>query len=307
LKNSVKSKRVIFIFLDGVGIGKKDPAINPFFAGEYPTLKHLCGGSLPSLNNAWRVSRYYTVTSLNATLDVPGFPQSGTGQTTLLTGINAAQFIGKHFGPHPYSTLRPLLKDENIFAKLHAMGKTVLFANAYPQRYFDYIAQRPTFVGTNALAWMLSGFQLRTHEDLREGKALSADITNERWKDLSHPDIAPITALEAGERLVKLSDAHDFVFYEYYLTDKAGHSQSMPDAIQSLKMINDLLYGIVEHIDLSKTLLLLTSDHGNMEDLSVRTHTLNNVPLLTFGNVNDSVFKVKSIKDVAPFIINYLR
>jgi 2,3-bisphosphoglycerate-independent phosphoglycerate mutase len=306
LESSIKSKRVIFIFLDGVGIGKNDPAANPFFADDFPTLKHLFGGAMPSIGNAHRSSKYYSVVPLDATLDMPGFPQSGTGQSALLTGINAAQHIGKHFGPHPYSSLRPLLKDHNIFRKVHAMGKSALFANAYPQRYFEYIAKKPTFVGANALAWMLSDFRLRNHNDLFDGNALSPDITNERWKDLGYPEILPISPLQAGERLCQFSASHDFVFFEYYQTDKAGHNQSMADAIAALKLIDELLHGIIEHIDLSKTLLLLTSDHGNMEDLSVRTHTLNPVPLLTFGNVNDKIARLKSITDVAPFIIDYL-
>ncbi|MFI5252496.1 MAG: alkaline phosphatase family protein [Bacteroidota bacterium] len=299
-------KSVIFFFLDGVGIGRKDSSSNPFFAGTYPTIQEIFCGSIPSLEDDHRTSYKYSTVPLDATLGVPGYPQSGTGQTALLTGINAAQHIGKHFGPHPYSLLRPIIKEHNIFAKLHSLGRSVLFANAYPQKYFEYIAQKPGIVGANALAWLLSNFDLKNHNDLLTGNALSADITNERWKRMGYPEISEITPYEAGERLAVLSQKYNFVMFEYYQTDKAGHAQSMYDAIKILTMLDDMLKGILDNIDMERTLLLLTSDHGNMEDLSTRTHTLNPVPLIAAGNDHAIIHGKNSIIDVAPIIVDFL-
>ncbi len=48
-------------------------------------------------------------------LGVEGLPQSGTGQTSIFCGVNASKIVGKHFGPYPYSTLIPIIKEKNIF------------------------------------------------------------------------------------------------------------------------------------------------------------------------------------------------
>ncbi|HMK39180.1 MAG TPA: metalloenzyme, partial [Bacteroidota bacterium] len=91
-------RRVLMLFLDGVGIGVKDPHVNPLFAARMTALRALFGGELPSLGRR-RISRGpATVLPLDATLGVPGLPQSGTGQASLFTGINGAALAGKHFG-----------------------------------------------------------------------------------------------------------------------------------------------------------------------------------------------------------------
>lgn len=119
------------LFLDGVGIGRRDPDTNPFFAADFPALRTLSGGEVPSLESLASDGFGSRCMPIDATLGVEGLPQSGTGQTTLFTGINGARLIGKHFGPHPYSTLKPLIREKNIFRQLHEHGKTTCFANAF--------------------------------------------------------------------------------------------------------------------------------------------------------------------------------
>jgi bisphosphoglycerate-independent phosphoglycerate mutase (AlkP superfamily) len=57
----------------------------------------------------------------------------------------------------------------------------------------------------------------------------------------------------------------------------------MPWAVAQMEMIDAVLQGLLETWDDGEGLILLTSDHGNMEDLAVRRHTANPVPLLLFG------------------------
>jgi 2,3-bisphosphoglycerate-independent phosphoglycerate mutase len=55
------------------------------------------------------------------------------------------------------------------------------------------------------------------------------------------------------------------------------------------------------------TLLLITSDHGNLEDLSTSSHTLNQVPLLAVGaDVETTTRGLRSLVDVAPYILETL-
>ena len=52
-------------------------------------------------------------------------------------------------------------------------------------------------------------------------------------------------------------------------------------------------------------LILITSDHGNIEDLSTRRHTLNPVPAIIIGNPDHRAqfsAGLSSLSDIAPAI-----
>ena len=90
-------KRLLFFFLDGVGLGKADPIINPFAAATMPTLERLLGGKKLTLESVPLESKRATLLALDATLGVAGLPQSATGQATLLNGKNVPAVIGNHY------------------------------------------------------------------------------------------------------------------------------------------------------------------------------------------------------------------
>lgn len=243
--------------------------------------------------------------SINATLGFPGLPQSGTGQTALLTGVNAAKVIGKHFGPHPYSTLRPVIGESNLFQRARRLGGRPYYTNAFPEQYFKYIEARPGRMTAISMAWMASGGELNNDRALFTRRALSADITNERWPSLGYPRIPEVSPQKAGAILSDLSLEYNIVLFEYYLTDHAGHSRSMEEATDVLGKVDGLLEGILEHFDPEKQTLIITSDHGNMEDLSTKTHTRNPVPFIVVGKHHWKVaHAVDSIVDVTPAIMS---
>ncbi len=302
------SPHVLMLFLDGVGIGNNNPEQNPFFASKLHTFSQLFGGEMPHLRDARRSSTVMTMAPINATLGITGLPQSGTGQTSLLTGINASRFIGKHFGPYPYSTLKPILYEKNIFQQLKLMGKKVFYVNAFPPKYFEYIQTHKNRMSAISMSWLLSGFALNDHTVLSDGKALSADITSERWNKLGFPSASILSPQQAGKRLAELLHEYDFVLYEYYYTDHVGHSQSMNEAKELLTALDGLLEGIASAFNYESMLLIITSDHGNMEDLSIKTHTRNPVPFLSMGkNHSEIAHRVKNLTHVTPAIVNMLR
>ncbi len=295
-----------FIFWDGVGYGKKDPATNPFFAAKLPAFQRLFEGNIPSLSFKRFSSAIVSVSPVNTTLGVPGLPQSGTGQTAIMTGVNAPKFVGKHFGPHPYSTLIPVIKERNLFIQLQQMNRTFFFANGYPKRYFDYIFGPKGKVPTIALSYVSSGNTLNTHKEIAERSAVSADISGTRWKELGHPDIGPMDPYEAGKLFYQLGEKTDLNFFEYFVTDHAGHSQDMPMAVDMLERMDGFITGMLEKFDYEKDIVLMISDHGNIEDLSVKTHTKNPVPLIVIGK-RHSYFssRIKNLTHVTPTIISY--
>ena len=299
--------RVVLIFLDGVGIGKADSATNPFFRADLPTLRNLLGDRVPHLRNKSISATHADCKPVNATLGVPGFPQSGTGQTAIFTGINAAKRFGRHFGPYPPSGLRDVIKNQNIFRQLMSAGKSVVFANAFPQRFFDYTNSGTRRLTVTTLSCMMAGVPLLTADDLRRNKAISAELTRERWPELGYPDIPVISAREAGEHFWRISSEHDFALFEYWLTDHAGHSQKMDFAVDTLQRFDQFLGGFLEDFDAKRYLLVLISDHGNIEDLSTKSHTRNQVPCIVVGERRKNfLVEVKNLTHVTPAILSML-
>jgi hypothetical protein len=303
--------RIVMIFLDGVGIGNPNSSVNPLIAAELPVLRSLTGefsfdpgrdmNGLPA-----------TSLPLDATLGVEGLPQSGTGQTALFTGVNASQKLGRHFGPYPHSTLRPIIRETNLLKRLRESGKRVHFANAFPQRFFDHVAARPNRITVTTLACLSSDIPLMRAEDLIEQRAISADITNAGWHDLGYPQMPVVAPEEAGKRLAQLSVHYDFTLFEYWKTDHAGHSMSMNSAIEVLVILDKFLDGVLSGIEAKEVLLMITSDHGNIENIATKVHTRNPVPLILYGDARQAVLqevlshREPDLTHVAPAILRCL-
>jgi hypothetical protein len=271
------------IFWDGVGYGTRDPEVNPFFAAHLPALQALCGEELFSLQRRRAITKLAAVAPVNTTLGIPGLPQSGTGQTALFTGVNAARVVGSHFGPYPYSTLVPIIRQKNIFRRLEKVGLSSIFVNGFPTRYIDYLAAHESRTPVVALAYTSVAGALRTHRDVHAGTAVSADIIGSRWKELGHAEIDEVTPEAAGESFYRIGEPYDFALFEYFVTDKAGHSQDLAVAVDALERLDRFVDGILRKFNFQEDTLLLISDHGNIEDLTTRSHTRNPVPIIVAG------------------------
>lgn len=305
-----RPRRVLLIFLDGVGIGRADAGVNPLFAARLPFLRDALGGALPSLSRRRIESGHAALIPANATMRVPGLPQSGTGQSALYTGINTARLIRQHFGPYLYSTLKPVVAERNLFAQALNTGirrRDIALANAFPQRFFDYLQGPRVRMVAGMFAAMSSNIPFRDISHLKEGTAVSADITAARWPAIGHPDAPVLSAYNAGRVLAGVGRAHRLTLYEYFQTDKAGHERGMPGAVEVLEEVDAFLRGAVEHSDLASTLVIVTSDHGNLEDLSTKSHTRNPVPVLLFGaGRREAAVRIRSLPDITPAILAFL-
>ena len=311
-----RSRRVLLVFLDGVGIGAKDPRRNPLFDLRPPFLTALLGGTLPSLRNRAIDSGEALCLPLDPNLDVAGLPQSGTGQATLYTGVNAARLIGQHFGPYLYSTLKPVVAEHSVFAQLASNGnarastgraRSVALANAFPQRFFDYLAGPRRRMVAGMYAALTAEVRFRDISDLKDGNAVSTDITAERWAQIGHPDAPVLTPYEAGRQLARVADRNDFTLFEYFQTDKAGHERSRALARAVLTDVDELLRGVHDAVDREHTLVIVTSDHGNLEEIGIKTHTRHPVPAILFGNRKGfPVDGLRSLSHLVPAIRTFL-
>lgn len=283
------------LFLDGVGIGKEDYEYNPFFKFYFKTFRQLLG-VIPSDKNSFIFKNGYYLSPVDATLGIKGLPQSGTGQTSIFCGINAAEFIGKHYGPYPYSTLIPVIKEKNIFADYIAAGKKPFFANAYPKVFFDYIDLGKSRLSVTSLSCKLSGLRLNRSSDVIRGRALTAEITNERWNKKLGYSLPVLRPQTAARRLLHIAMKYDFTLYEYFLTDHLGHGRYDGEIQPTLQILDEFLFTILSESDKTVLTIIICSDHGNIEDLSSKTHTLNPAIFLTTGKHSGEISGI--VKDL---------
>lgn len=277
--------RILFLFLDGVGLGKADPSQNPFAKTPMPNLARLLGGQALLAGAEGYDGPRARLLALDACLGVDGLPQSATGQATLLTGQNIPAALGYHYGPKPNPEVARFLEDGGLFGQLTRAGKRAGLINAYPPGYFHGIQSGKRLYSAIPLAVTKAGLPLLDTEDLRAGRGVSADFTAQAWRERLGVEDAPThTPYQAGVLLARVAEGYDFAFFEYWLSDYAGHEQDMEAAVRLLETFDAVLDGLLDSWNDKEGLILLTSDHGNLEDLSTRRHTANPVPLLLAGN-----------------------
>lgn len=299
---------VLFVFVDGIGVGRDDPAENPL-AGTAQLLARFAlapDGPLPGGGAAGRA---------DPRLGVPGRPQSATGHATILSGTNAPAALGAHLLGFPNAPLRALLRRENLFLSLVGRGRRVAFANAFGTAFLRALAlpheavegeeaelpaalRRRVRPAATVVAAEAAGLHFRTTRELRAGDAVSADLTGEllRARGL---DVPARTPEEAAAALLRLGTGHELVMFEHFAADDAGHAQSFSQARSVLGELDRFLRALVEGLS-PQDALLVTSDHGNVEALGTRNHTLADVPVLGFGRAAAEVPRVRALTDVRP-------
>ena len=290
---------VVFIFIDGLGIGEDDLSKNPCAQPGIKLFNFFVSDRFPR-----KILFDGIVKPIDARLGIPGLPQSATGQTALFTGINAAKLLDAHRSGFPNKTLRELLEQHSIHSTLKKLGKRPAFINVYRPIFFE---RGPDdlirYLSVTSIANWKADLKFFELDHLRREQAIYHDFTN---IDLIKKgfDLPEFSAEKAGQILARASQKYDFCVYEYFKTDQAGHAQNMDRAKNLLIQLERFILSFLNLIDLSTTLVILTSDHGNIEDISLKTHTKNPVPLVAWGiHKRKLLTKAESLVDVTPAII----
>ncbi|MDQ3179584.1 MAG: hypothetical protein M3Q33_03590 [Acidobacteriota bacterium] len=293
----MNSTSVLLFFIDGLGIGKREKNNPLAVAGNLEPLANFQNENSPTIFDGILVPT-------DARLGVEGRPQSASGQTTILTGINAPQFLGFHKQGFPNQVLREMIKENSIFLQLKRRRiEPNVFANTYTPQFFQ---ETPRWKSATTCAVEAADLSFRRIPDLLGRKAVFHDFTNKSLQTRGF-DIPPFSAAEAGGILADLTRKHRFTLYEHFLTDKIGHAQDFAKAAEHLPLLAAFIRELLVKTDLEKTTVILTSDHGNLEDLSVRTHTLNDVPTIIWGRKRIEIAgRIKSLADITPTILNLL-
>ena len=323
---------LLLFFIDGVGLGD-DAAYNPFTHARLPVLTALLGGALPlagqaplplagqageasqtGAGHAYRGVGAHSpharasLHALDATCGVEGLPQSGTGQAALFTGADAVALHGRHFGPWVPTTLRTMLRAQNLLVRAQQAGRSVAFANAYPEelvaRAQENARRVPAFLRAGPpIVALAAGLLTRHTGHLARGDAVASEITNDGWRERLMRDVPAISAESAGANLARIVAAHDLTLYAHYATDTAGHLRELEPAVAALERVDAFLRGLLDHVPPAAT-IVIASDHGNIEDVRAQ-HTRNPALGMVIGASGDDA-RMTSIMDVAPWMLHRL-
>lgn len=315
MKQDLHTKRMIFIFLDGVGIGQETDA-NPFFIAKTPYL--------PFHEGALKLPDNTPVAKIDPLLGVPGIPQSASGQTSLYTGENIPRLLGQHKDSYPNKAMRQIIIEKNLLSSLKAKNFNAVFINAYPvySHFFKppHIQISPTGefhfseefpplfrrrISATTCMMIAAGQHPFNENDIRTEKAIFQEFTNKMLieKGLPVPEFSPE---KAADILFEASRRHDFILFEYFRTDMTGHRGSFAEQVQIVQDLDRLLARLLTRLNPHTDTLLLTSDHGNLEDASTRGHTQNSVPLIAWGKNSSGLREqIQDLTNVTPAILNF--
>jgi hypothetical protein len=303
--------RVALLFTDGVGIGHPDADHNPLARGEY-LLSQFSDGSGTRLPNGGNLS------SLDATFGVKGRPQSASNQTALLTGLAAPAQLGQHTLGFPNAELRGLLSEHSIVKQLRGLERSATFANVFPLPYLGALGltahgenastapplpprwRRKLRPSASTLAFAAGSIPFRTLRHAHTGTGLTPDIDGSK-SAARGLQVPKRSASEAAEIFWSL--AQDFTFFEHYFADEAGHAQDFEEARWALETFDAFARAVVARCP-GDAQVLIVSDHGNVEDLSHRSHTLARVPLLSFGPA--APVRLENLSDVGRWVVKLL-
>jgi hypothetical protein len=293
-------------FMDGVGLGGPDPAINPFVAARMPHLTGLLGDDwyLAGRGRGRIRTERASLAPTDATMGVRDRPQSATGQATILTGRNVPALVGEHYGPKPNGAVAAIIREGTLFREVIDAGGRAALITPYPAGYFKAVESGRRLLSAIPLAATSAGLSLMDVDDLRAGRAVSPDFTGAGWRDHLGYDNVPLLSLpEAGRRIAAVAAGYDFSFFEHWPTDQAGHRGTMAAAVAHLEMIDAALGGLLAAWDDTYGLLIITSDHGNLEEKGHRQHTRNPVPTILVGRGHAELAEqVNDLTDIARIV-----
>ena len=111
---------------------------------------------------------------------------------------------------------------------------------------------------------------------------------------------------------------YDFILVNFANTDMVGHTGNLDAGIKSVKVVDECVKILVKEFTLSGGVVIITSDHGNVEEMVNLTngnidteHSLNPVPLIISGIQATGIqtrrnLPYGALKDIAPTILEIM-
>jgi 2,3-bisphosphoglycerate-independent phosphoglycerate mutase len=129
-------------------------------------------------------------------------------------------------------------------------------------------------------------------------------------------DLQPeMSALQVTDAVVKAIESGQFDVYimNYANADMVGHSGVLPAAIKAIETIDICLGRVVDAIRARGGNVIITSDHGNAEQMidpetgePFTAHTTYPVPFILIGDYHGKLADGGSLQDIAPTMLGIL-
>jgi len=129
-------------------------------------------------------------------------------------------------------------------------------------------------------------------------------------------DLKPeMKAYEVTDAVVEQinDDKYDVIIINYANPDMIGHTGNFHAAVKAIEVVDKCLGKVVDTVFEKKGVMLITSDHGNAEEMleakgsPCTSHTTSPVPLIVLGLPADKGLSCRgSLRDLAPTILELL-
>ena len=153
-----------------------------------------------------------------------------------------------------------------------------------------------------------AGLPLHDVEAYMAEQAISGTITGRDWRRHAALREVPVHDPAAAGRIVgTLAESARFVFYEHWVTDVLGHRRTLRQAADHFALVDGFLRGLTESLDGSSTLVMVGSDHGNVEESGHGRHTRNPALGLMWGaGFAECAERISSLMDFRSLIEDLL-
>jgi len=150
----------------------------------------------------------------------------------------------------------------------------------------------------------------------REEPFTNEDRTLIPSPDVKTYDLQPeMSAFELTDALVAAIHSHkyDAIICNYANGDMVGHTGDFDAAVKAVEAVDKCLKKIVAAAEESCAELLITADHGNVEQMldpktnqPLTSHTSGPVPLVYIGTSGRQFISAGSLSDLAPTLLSLL-
>ena len=171
----------------------------------------------------------------------------------------------RHF-QGPYVRVREGGDGGNLVASLRRAESTACLCKGYPDGFFAAVASGKRLRSVNPYAAQQAGQTLPTRAAMAAQRALSAEFTGAGWRsELGDQDTPLYSPHDAGRQLAAIASNYAFTYFEHWQTDLLGHHRDLAGAVSDFAVIDGVIEGLLSAVDLEQTLILVGSDHGNVE------------------------------------------
>jgi len=148
------------------------------------------------------------------------------------------------------------------------------------------------------------------------------EYPGEKWILVPSPKVATydlepeMSAFEVCSILIEEvgSDRYDYIVCNFANSDMVGHTGVQEAAIKAVETVDECIGRLIDAVDLSRYVVIVTADHGNSEEMidyvnggPHTAHTNNPVPcILVDPDYRGALIEGGALKDIAPTMCHYM-